>query len=109
MHFGTNNKKFVNILPDAELNRMALTESNIERDSGIMISNNLSWEDHINSAVFKATQSLALIKNTFKNIDYKTFKLIYSSMVSYNLDYGVNVWNTHFKKSINMYCSSSCQ
>ena len=31
----------------------------------------------------------------------KTFKLVNSSMVRSNLEYGVNVWNPYLKKSIN--------
>ena len=46
---------------DADLNRRFLTDSNLERDLGILISNNLSWEDQVNSAVSKASHSLGLI------------------------------------------------
>ena len=41
---------------DADLNRTTLTESNLERDLGILVSNNLSWEDQVNSAVSKASR-----------------------------------------------------
>ena len=101
MHFGKKNKKFAYTMLDADLNRIILTMSNLERDLGILVSHNLSWENQVNSAVFKASRSLDLIKSTFKNIDCKTFKIVYSSMIRSNLEYGVNVWNPYLKKSIN--------
>ena len=69
------------------------SDSNFKRDLGIQVSNNLSWQDKVSLAVSKVSRSLGLIKSTFKNIDLKTFKLLYSSMLRFNLKYGVNVWN----------------
>ena len=86
---------------DEDLNRRTLTESNLERDMGILVSNNLSWEYQVKSAGSKASRSLGLIKITFKKIDCKTFRIVYSSIIRSNLEYGVNVWNQYHKKSIN--------
>ena len=76
--------KFVYTMLYTDPNRSILTESNSERDFGILVSNNLSWEVQINSAVSKASRSLGLQKSTLKNIDY-----------------GVNVWSPCLKKRIN--------
>ena len=73
MHLGKN-KKFAFTMLDEDLNRRTLTESNLERDLGILVSNNLSWEDQVNSAVSKASRSLGLIKITFKKIHCSLFK-----------------------------------
>ena len=40
---------------DADQNRKLLTEPNLERDLGILVSNSLSLEDQVNSAVSKAS------------------------------------------------------
>ena len=41
---------------DKDINRRTLAESNLERDLGILVSNNLSWEDQVNAAVSKASR-----------------------------------------------------
>ena len=51
MHFGKKKKKFFYTMLDKDQNRRSLAESNLERDLGILVSNNLSWEDQVNSAV----------------------------------------------------------
>ena len=99
--FWKKNKKFSYTMLDKDLNRRSLAESNLERNLGILLSNNLSLEDQVNTAVSKAIRSVGLIKSNFKNINCKTFKLVYSSMIRSNLDYGVNAWNLYLKTSNN--------
>ena len=83
--FWKKNKKLSYAMLDKDLIRRSLAESNLERDLGILVSNNLSWENQVNTAVSKASLSVGLIKSTFKSIDCKTFKLVYSSMIRSNL------------------------
>ena len=59
MHFGKKNKKFIYSM--MVKNRKLLSESNLERDLGILASKNISWEDKVNSAVSKTSCSLGLI------------------------------------------------
>ena len=42
---------------DADLNRRLLTESNLERDLGILVSNKLIWKNQVNPTVSKASRS----------------------------------------------------
>ena len=58
MHFGIKkNKKLAYTMLDSDLNRRSLTESNLKRGLDILFSNNLIWEDQVNSAVSKASRS----------------------------------------------------
>ena len=77
------------------------TELNLERDMGILVSNNLSWQDQVHSAVSKACRIWGLIKIAFKNIDCKAFKQVYSWMIRSYQEYGVYVWKTYLFKRIN--------
>ena len=55
---------------------------------------------HIEAVVSKTNRSLGVIRNSFKNLDSETFKLLYCALVRPNLDYAVSVWNPYFQKEI---------
>ena len=82
------------------MNGMILSETTIEKDLGIYISNNLEWCHDINSAVGKANKKLGLIKNSFRYLDEITLKLLYRSLVRPHLEYGASIWSPHWKKDI---------
>ena len=58
------------------MNNTIITETTIEKDLGIYISNNLEWDHHINTAIGKANKKLGLIKNSFEYLDEITLKLL---------------------------------
>ena len=52
MYIGKKNPRY-----EYKLNNSVLTETTIENDLGIFISNNLEWKYHINSAIGKANRN----------------------------------------------------
>jgi hypothetical protein len=82
------------------MNNTILTETTIEKDLGIYISNNLEWGHHINTSIGKANKKLGLIKNSFEYLDEITLKLLYKSLVSPHLEYGASIWSPYWKKDI---------
>ena len=82
------------------MNNTILTETTIEKDLGIYISNNLEWDHHINTAIGKANKKLGLIKNSFEYLDEITLKLLYKSLVRPHLEYGASIWSPYWKKDI---------
>ncbi len=64
MFFGKQNPKQQYVM-----NNTILTETTIEKDLGIYISNNLEWDHHINTAIGKSNKKLGLIKNSFEYLD----------------------------------------
>ena len=77
---------------DSVLNRVELPETKIEKDLGIMISNDLKWSSQVSYASGKANKMLGIIKHSFKNLDINASKLLYTSLVRPHLDYANSVW-----------------
>ncbi len=95
MYFGKQNPKLEYIM-----NNTILSETTIEKDLGIYISNNLEWGHHINTAVGKANNKLGLIKNSFEYLDETSLILLYKSLVRPHLEYGASIWSPQWKKDI---------
>jgi hypothetical protein len=64
-----------------------------EKDLGIMITSNLSWDAHIFSVVNKANKMLGLLKRTCPLIEHsKIRQSLYHSFVKSQLCYATEVW-----------------
>ena len=70
----------------------------VEKDLGVLVDSNLSFEDHISSKVNKANQLVGLIRRTFTFLDLKTFSKLYTSLVRPHLEYAQCIWSPHLKK-----------
>ena len=73
-----------------------------EKDLGILIDNNLRFEEHISSKVHKANAIVGLIRRTFNFLDCKLFKQLYTTFVRPHLEYGQAVWSPFLKKQVDM-------
>jgi hypothetical protein len=71
--------------------------TNMEKDLGVLISDDQEWNDHVNSAVNKANQKLGQIKHVFKFMDEKMMKLLFVSLVRQHLEYAATVWNPYWQ------------
>jgi len=54
MHIGKTNPQF-----KYKMNEHMLQQTTVERDLGVIISNDLNWEQHVTSATNKANRKLA--------------------------------------------------
>ena len=81
-----------------EIHQIEKTE--LERDLGILISNDLKWENQVNKAAKTANSVIAQIKNIFTYFDSSLVKLLYVSLVRPHLEYAVSVWNPYLRKDI---------
>jgi hypothetical protein len=95
MHIGKNNEKF-----KYQMNNSILSVTELEKDLGIFVSNDLEWSQHVNTAVGKANIQLGLIKSSFQNLNEFTTKLLYKSLVRPHLEYGAAVWNPYWQYDI---------
>jgi ribonucleases P/MRP protein subunit RPP40 len=71
--------------------------TNMEKDLGVIISDDLEWNSHVNSAVNKANQNLGQIKHVFKFMDEKMIKLLFVSLVRPHLEYAATIWNPYWQ------------
>ena len=60
------------------MNEHMLQQTTVERDLGVIISNDLNWEQHVASATNKANRKLGMIKPAFSYPDGNT-SIYYSS------------------------------
>ena len=63
---------------------------------GVTVDTKLSFDDHINQVVNKATKMTKLIRGTFQFLNKDTFVPLYKTMVRTHLDYAIAVWY-HYK------------
>ena len=100
MNFGNKNTQFEYVM---ELKMKTF----VERDLGIMISNDLKWSDQIKNKASNAAKSIiAQLRNSFNYFDAGLVRLFYVSLIKPYLEYAVPVWSPNLKKtkkSLKMY------
>ena len=69
-----------------------------EKDLGVHIDTDLSFEEHIATKIKKANQIMGLIRRSFTYLDKDSFKKLYTALVRPHLEYAQSVWSPHLKK-----------
>ena len=101
MHFGKRNSMHeytMNIGQNEPLHKIERTL--VERDLGVMLSNDLKWASQTEKATNAAKGIIAQLKNSFSYFDAELVRLLYVSLIRPHLEYAVPVWNPHLKKDI---------
>ena len=70
-----------------------------EKDIGVIIDEELTFEKHAQEQIKKANSTFAAIRRSFKYLKVDTFLPLYKSMVRSHLDYANSVW-APYKKGI---------
>ena len=74
----------------------------VEKDLGILVTHNLSWNSHVDVISSTAQKMLNVLYRTCKDInDISTKKLLYFAWVRSHLEYASVVWSPHAKRNIN--------
>ena len=73
-----------------------------EKDLGVTIDSNLTFEDHISLKVKKANTMVGLIRRSFSFLSCNLFNKLYTSFVRTHLEYAQAIWSPHLRKHINM-------
>ena len=76
------------------------TRYNLEKldsinDLGVIFDKNLKFDSHIDKKVNKAYSILGFINRNFRNMNLKSFVLIYKSMVRSHVEYTNSVWSPY--------------
>ena len=74
-----------------------LQESIIEKDLGVIVDNQLSFQNQISTAVAKANKVLGVIRRSFTTGDKTVFMKLYKSIVRPIIEYGNVVWHPTYK------------
>ena len=101
MHFGKNNKCHEYKMELGQgVAPHTIEKTLIERDLGLMISNDLKWVNQIDKATNTAKSIIAQIRNSFSYFDAELVRLLYVSLIRPHLEFAVPVWNPYLKKDI---------
>lgn len=101
MHMGSNNQGYAYTMRN-EGQESELTETEAEKDLGIIMDNKLKFNRQCEKAVNTATGILAMIRRSYTHLDGQTLKLLYTSLVRPHLEYGNAVWSPSLKKDCQM-------
>ncbi|KAK3099864.1 hypothetical protein FSP39_010887 [Pinctada imbricata] len=86
--------------PQYYLKDTVLQQAEDEKDIGVIIDRNLSFDKHISEKVNKANSMFALLRRTFRYMDCKTFVPLYKTLVRTHLDFASSVWAPYKQKHI---------
>ena len=87
---------------DFYLGGVKVDRVDVEKDLGVLVSHNLSWNNHVDLISSKAQRVLNVLHRTCRDInDISTKKLLYIAWVSSRLEYASVVWSPHTKRNIN--------
>ena len=62
---------------------------------GVIFEEKLSFKIHMHEKINKAYGMLGLIKRNFRNLNQKTFILLYKSLARPQLDYSNSAWSPY--------------
>ena len=110
MHLNTDKCKVMHIgkkvpprsyhILDSADQQKTLGSTTVEKDLGIMISNDLKPRAQVQKASSKANSMLALLKNTFFSREPLLWKKLYTTYVRPHLEYVVSAWSPYTKTDI---------
>ena len=95
LHFGNNNGS-----RNYMMNGSVLESSNIEKDLGVMISDDLKCTSHIDYVVLKASRLLGMLHRSIQSKVKAIILPLYTSLVRPHLEYCVQAWSPYYQKDI---------
>ena len=99
LHLGSNNKKYQYAMRENGL-RTIISDTTLEKDLGVLISQDLKVAEQCNKAAKKAMRVLGMVRKTFRNLEETTLKILYCSFVRLHLEYCIQAWAPYPKKDI---------
>jgi len=97
MHLGYNNPSV-----DYYMDTVQLQVVKEEKDLGVVITDDLKWDNQCAAAVKQANRVLGMIKRSFTDRSKETIMALYKSLVRPHLEYCVPVWSPHLIKDIKL-------
>ena len=85
-----------------QLNGTELEHVFEEKDLGVIIDSNLTFEQHISQKVMKANAIMGSIRRAFTFLDKNLFRKLFVTFVRPHLEYAQSVWAPHSAKHVNM-------
>ena len=100
LHLGHNNQKF-NYFIGKDSNRIKLEETTLEKDLGVHVDKDLTFEQHIDKITKKAASKCARILKNFTYRSQDVLVPIFKTIVRPILEYANSAWSSGLRKNIN--------
>ena len=102
MHVGRTNQKskFIYSMLDPDGNRKNLEVTTVERDLGVLVSDDLKARSQVNAAAALANRTLGRLKKLFRSRSLHLWKTLYQAYIRPHLEYAVQVWSPHLSRDI---------
>ena len=97
LHIGKHDRGIKYTMPSNN-QEIELEKVDSEKDQGVIIDQNLTFRDHMNSKVNIANRYLGIIFRTFTFIDEEIFLNLYKSIVRPHVEYATPIWSPLYKK-----------
>ena len=85
---------------DYKLDGVAISQSNIVKDLGVLIDTDLKFHAHTSMVVARANRLLGIIKKSFEHLDHIMFLRLYKSLIRPMLEYGNIIWGPYFTAQV---------
>lgn len=80
-----------------KINNSNLSRSRVVKDLGVLFDDKLSFKNHVESIISRATKLLGFICRSLKPFNnINTHKLLYNTYVRSILEYGTTIWNPYY-------------
>lgn len=74
----------------------------VEKDLGILIDSEFTFEEHISKQVNKANSMLGVIKRSFEDLSPNVLRTLYTTFVRPHLEYAQSVWQPKLRRCIDL-------
>ena len=101
MHLGKDNPRRPYYMFDKSSgSQIQLETTSVERDLGIIISDDGSFEPQVNASIARANKVLGKMRNTFKYFTSDIVKILYPVYIRPHLEFAAPVWNALSKEDL---------
>lgn len=104
MHVGRSNNKSTQdyTMQDSTGARHTLEVTSVERDLGVLISNDLKLRPQVEAAASKANQMLGMYKKAFRSRGLYLWKVLFTTYIRPHLEFAVQAWSPHLLGDIDI-------
>ena len=103
-HSKQRNAKVPDTLPDLFIDNIKLERKKITKFLGVLVDENLSWENHIDLINTKVSKSIGILYKSRNILNKNLLKQLYFSFIHCYLNYANIVWaSTHKSKLMSLY------
>ena len=95
MHLGSRNPR-----AGYELDGVTLRKSSLEKDLGILVSEDLKATQQVKSAAAKGNKMVGLIRRTFTCLNVEMCRILYCTLVRPHIEYAIQSWSPYLRKDI---------